>query len=284
MLSKETLDYFIPSIPYYIMLCPVCKKGELVVDPQTMERYCPACGNIAEEKLELSLPNEEITNPHHESTSYALINKGWASIIPDDFFLSGALEAIHADSLLDPVERSFAEAYPMFTAVCGNLRFGASAKEEMGILYRKCAKKGLTRGRERFTMMFALAMITCSDMKLNRDIGALAKEFEVSMALAETYKASVMKMLERERMPMTLWNYIAETLQELGADEKAMKHAGKILQKYLKEKNNRIGRRDPKVVAGVIAYKAMGKAARKTGQKEIAKVLGISERSLRRIQ
>ncbi len=119
-------------------------------------------------------------------------------------------------------------------------------------------------------------------MKLNRDIGALAKEFEVSMALAETYKASVVKMLERKRMPMTLWNYIAKTLQELGADKKAMKHAGKILQKYLKEKNNEIGRRNPKVVAGVIAYKAMGKAAKKTGQKEIAKVLGISERSLRR--
>ncbi len=100
MLSKETLDYFIPSISYYIILYPVCKKGELVVDPQTMERYCPACGNIAEEKLELSLPNEEITNPHHESTAYTLVNKGWAPIIPDGFFLSGALEAIHQTAFL----------------------------------------------------------------------------------------------------------------------------------------------------------------------------------------
>ncbi|MGC8673497.1 MAG: hypothetical protein ACP5TO_08410, partial [Thermoplasmata archaeon] len=84
----------------------------------------------------------------------------------------------------------------------------------------------------------------------------LANEFGISTAFVNTYKASVMEMLAKEKMPATLWNYIAETLRALGADENAMKHAGNLPQKFLKG-NGKIWRKSLKVVAGAIAYRAM---------------------------
>lgn len=264
------------------MHCEICKKGELVVDPHTDETYCEACGAVAEEGIDIYVPYEEVLSPHHETLNYALINKGLSELVPEGFHLSKDLRAIHANLIMDPVERSFAEAYPMFTVVCGNLHFGAGAKEEMGILYRKCARNGLTRGRERFAMMFALAELTCSDMGITRDIDALAKEFGVNIAISHTYKASVMKMLEKERVPMIIWNHIFMVLQALHADEKAVRNAGTLLQRFLENSNNGIGRRNSKSIAGAIAYKAIDKAGAKAGQKEIARILGISERGIRR--
>ncbi|MGC8730372.1 MAG: hypothetical protein ACP5RP_03250 [Candidatus Micrarchaeia archaeon] len=263
------------------MKCNICKIGTLEVDPKTFELYCPVCGVLAEESVDDSLPSYEILSPHHEAVYYALPGKGFVEPLQKGFKFYKVLKNAHHDVFLDKTERSFADSYYAFTSVFGGLRLSNETKEEAGLLYRRCIKKGLTKGREKFGMMLAIADIVCKSSGIKRDIGLFAKYYSVDAKSVAAYEKSIEKMLESEKIPAKIFYSIGLVISSVGAGAAASDYATKMAKEFLK--NNKTGRKHLDSIAGAIAYAAIKETGSHVKEEEVARILGISERSLRRV-
>ncbi len=263
------------------MQCPACKGTLTARDTHTDETYCSGCGLILDGSLDLSLPPEEIKAPHHEPTLLTMPWKGLSrGFVPG--ITKYRLKTHGYESDYDKVERSFDDAHYAFTNICGNLHVDYTARIRIAMLFRKCARNGLTRGRERFALIIAMSETVCDEIGIARDFDNLIDYFGVDGASVSDYKKSIGKMLEKEALPKRVWEYINQALCAANADENAFEIAKTILTGIAKNNTKSTGRKDPKTVAGAIAYKAMKKAHVKVKQKEVATILGISERGLRR--
>ncbi|MEM0148197.1 MAG: hypothetical protein QXY10_01225 [Candidatus Micrarchaeaceae archaeon] len=260
------------------MICQVCKRGILKMDTYTDELYCPVCGAIISEAVDLSMDFSEIENPHHSIISFASIDRGFADPVPRLSSHKG-LKSLHVNSLLNRVERNFADSYPIFTIVFGNLHVGNEVKEEAGLLYRMCAGEGLTRGREKYAFMLSIADIVCSEMNIKRDITGFADSINVDINVVKHYEKSINKMLEIKRTPKVIMEYLKKILvgQEDIAIAKAMSTAKKLALKY-----EDFGKTNIKAIAAAIAYTIANDAGINKSKNEIAESVDISERSLRR--
>lgn len=154
----------------------------------------------------------------------------------------------------------------------------------MAWLYRKCARHKIIKGRYIAAVVLAMAKIACGEIGIVRDISPLARGYDASEEEISSAESAIKDVITIERTPKALIDLVAGALHGLGADEKATAHASKLLQRFLVnlKKSPRIINKE--IVAGTIVYKAMRKAEKKAGQKEIAKLFGISERSIRRFK
>ena len=263
------------------MQCPACKGTLSARDPYTDETCCSGCGLILDESLDLSLPPEEIKNPHHEPTLLTMPWTGFSSGFVSEVTKYGS-KTHGYESDYDKTERSFADAHYAFTNICGNLRVDYTTRIRIAMLFRKCARNGLTKGRERFALIIAMSETVCEEIGIARDFDYFIDYFGADGASVSAYKKSIGKMLEKEALPRRVWGYINQALCAAKANEKAFETAKTMLTGFTKVNAKSTGRKNPKTVAGAIAYKAMKKAHVKVKQKDVAAILGTSERGLRR--
>ena len=163
------------------MKCLGCSKGIIIVNPKESELCCSNCGLVAEQEYDYSMHwyGEEGTS--YATTSFTKINKGLGTV---DFQHLPRAKGVK-DEEQDKIERNFGNAMPALHAIWGFWRVPAYLREECAIQYRKMIRKGVTHGRNSYSMAIALTFLVCERHGLIRNTEEMAKTLNLSHATVE---------------------------------------------------------------------------------------------------
>src|SRR5271157_2327914 len=129
------------------MRCRGCRRNGVALDALAGEYYCKYCGLFAEQEIDYSMQWKEGA-PTSEPTSFTMVNKGLGTVTPNlpAFKQPEGFHLMQAP--VDNVERSFAEALSILTVIWGVWQVPPYTKERSAMIYRKCIRQGLTKGRD----------------------------------------------------------------------------------------------------------------------------------------
>lgn len=257
------------------MHCPKCKTGIIAVDSMQAELYCQRCGAVIEEQLvdmkdglfEFDPENAGMRRPTRETTSWMHPYKGFSN-------LSRAKN--------DLVEESYANAYPTFEILWGALRLPTHVRAYTGLLWRRCYKARLTRGRLIEPLAAAITHIAYTDMGMKRALEEAASAVDADHGTAERYFSMITKALNLKNTPFRIKTIdaIEKIAGDLGLDTGITYSAIIALDGMIGK--GAIGRRKPNVVAAAAVYKAAKENKIRITQEALAKAISVSGRGIRR--
>lgn len=261
------------------MRCSLCHGRKIEIDLSLDEMYCMKCGFVIEEGLGL-LPQPKKVPNHYSVVNIIFPNKNLGTSFGTMIKNYNTLKNIHENSNLDSEVRSYKEAYKFIDIISSKMRMQQSEKGSVAILYRKCIRAKLTRGRETCAMVIAVSKIVMTDLGLPSYINEITNEFGVDISRVNAYEKAIMQMITKNNLPKLIWKQINLCLYTVNAGSNAKKTAFSMLNHFLK--NNKKRKINLKSVAGAIAYLSIKETAKKIKQVDITKNLGISSRNIRR--
>lgn len=268
------------------MECPDCNSSKIYVDWFLGEYYCYDCGLIIEDNIvdfsDKSFAFDSEGNlKGYGATDLTKADRGLGTSIQEVVSaLVKHLDSTFFNTPVENVERSFSQAQPVLQKVWSSLNLSSDLKTNSAMLYRKCIRKQMTKGRKTEEMALAVVYVACKRSGMHRDIAKTAKELSISMDTVQAY----CKAIDDETSPKTklfVQDYVKKCTDSLKLPDQLTDIALK-LNKKVTSKKLEIGKH-PAVVAGAIVYKAGLENHEELSQAKIAKALSVSERSIRRI-
>jgi transcription initiation factor TFIIIB Brf1 subunit/transcription initiation factor TFIIB len=270
------------------MKCSGCGKADIIADTIDGEYYCPNCGLSFDFMFDYSVPWYKEGGPGYTTTSFTLVNKGFETRVPKNLRLKKGEKRLSKSVrrmkfYRDDVEKSFAKVRRIISLVWCKWRLPQYIREESGLLYRKCARAGLTKGRDSYSMSVAVVYAACESHLINRNIEGMIKDLDDNALISDVlnYIKVIKKRFYKVQSKDRVQDYIEICIKKLEISS-AMALEAKELEKEITHKRLEIGKR-PAVVTGAIIYKASLKLGQPLNQSKIAKALKISERSIRRV-
>ena len=269
------------------MKCEDCRGSNIILDDILGEYYCSDCGLILEDNVadysDLSFTfTGDKQSVHHSISSFMEAGSGRLGTPLGKIMRKlRSLKGAYVDSPTESLERGFKEALPSLRAIWGMASLPMDLRLGSALLYRKCIRKKLTAGRRIEEMALAATHNVCSTSGFGMDIPRIVKELGVSMENVHTYSELIQGKMKPVSGGLYVTDYIRKGIEELGlsdpAAEKAISMGDAVLGKRLE-----LGKH-PAVVAGAVIYKACEEGKEGVSQAKVAKILNVSERSVRRV-
>jgi transcription initiation factor TFIIB len=152
-------------------------------------------------------------------------------------------------------------------------------KETAALTYRKAVEKNLIRGRSIESIVCASIYAACRMVNLPRTLDEISKASEVNKKKVGKAYRHLSKELSLNLQPTTPFSYIAQFCSKLELDKQAIMQAEEIVRK-----SNDMGISSGKGPTGIAAasiYIASVLVGKPRTQKEIARVSGVTEVTIR---
>jgi transcription initiation factor TFIIB len=282
-------------------ICPECGSPFLIKDSSTGEVSCQECGYVIIEKGVDRGP--EWRNFNEESEKRSRVGAP-LSIIYHDQGLSTVIEKIHKDasgknlpkevresllrlrkldvtSQVNPSEtRNLQQAINILEIYADKLHLSTPVIEKAMQIYRKAFKNGLVRGRSIRAIIAAAIYAACRISYTPRDLREFEKAYPIvkKKAIAQGYRLLV-KHLNLKIPVIDPTIYVNKIASKLGLSQNIIQETIKILNKA-EEVGATIGK-DPVGIAAAALYMSCQKLHPEITQKDIAKVAGVTEVTVR---
>lgn len=196
---------FIGLHPSKTMQCPSCGNAEITADHSLAELYCAFCGHVLEEQMPfaadlIGVKVSEYDTRVFEAVDHTLPNKGRNTVIPGMGLSTNPGKMYNMINLSDKTERSFSYALPSLNFVWMHARreriFHKHVAQTSAIMYRKCIKAKLVRGRNPDVLALAVFHAAMEAHGYRHDMEASAEDLEIDEKMAERYLAVVNKIVQ----------------------------------------------------------------------------------------
>lgn len=266
-----------------IRKCPECGSKKIVTDSKRAELYCADCGVVLAENI-VDLGPEWRSYDEDQAAkrirtgppmSYRIHDKGLGTPMPGLPARTKRLRGISIDSS----DKTLALALVEIDRMACALKLPNNIKEETSVLYRKAMKHNLIKGRSIEELVSAMLYITCRQYEVPRTLKEIA---EVSRAPLKKIRRSyifLLRKLEIKLAPANPARYIPRFCSKLGLSEEIREKATEILKD---DKGTGVAKGwGPIGTAAAAIYIAAILSGEKITEKEIAKVVGTTEITIR---
>ena len=176
-------------------------------------------------------------------------------------------------------ERNLSLALQMMNDYGAKMGIPKDIKETAALTYRKAVEKNLIRGRSIESIVCASIYAACRMVNLPRTLDERSKASEVNKKKVGKAYRHLSKELSLNLQPTTPFSYIAQFCSKLELDKQAIMQAEEIVRK-----SNDMGISSGKGPTGIAAasiYIASVLVGKPRTQKEIARVSGVTEVTIR---
>ncbi len=176
-------------------------------------------------------------------------------------------------------ERNLSLALQMMNDYGAKMGIPKDIKETAALTYRKAVEKNLIRGRSIESIVCASIYAACRMVNLPRTLDEISKASEINKKKVGKAYRHLAKELSLNLQPTTPFSYIAQFCSKLELDKQAIMQAEEIVRKA-----NDLGISSGKGPTGIAAasiYIASVLVGKPRTQKEIAKVSGVTEVTIR---
>ncbi|HEV8289946.1 MAG TPA: transcription initiation factor IIB [Candidatus Norongarragalinales archaeon] len=281
--------------------CPECGSKELRKDPERGEIVCGKCGLVVEESLVQEGPEWRAFDAEQRASrartgaplKYMSPNKGLVTeidqynrdtrggkIAPSQQAQLYRMRKWHKRaSISNSLERNLAIALTELNRVASHLGLQDSIRESAALLYRKCAERGLIRGRQIESVVSAVLYAICRQYGIPRTLDEIAAVSEIpKKEIGRTYRLITQEL--ELKVPLTNPRfYIARFITSLKLSGDTQAKAVEILDQALQK--GLISGRGPMGVAAAAVYIASVMTGERRTQKEVADIAGVTEVTIR---
>ena len=263
------------------MNCSACNGVNVILDNDKGEYYCCDCGSVIESEIidhqDLSFALDKFGRlKSHSVTSPSMSYGGLGTVISYKLSKDSSIK----ESVEEKVERNFARAIHSLYVVWGLWQLPSDLRQECSIRYRELIRKGVTNGRNSYAMSIAVSFV------VSRDVGIVREWYALSSAVGVNHKKvsksidAIMVFYGKKSVDQKLINCIELCIKTFNIAEDIRKDIYNLAESVLENKLERGKKRE--VVAGAIVYRVISNLGISVNQEDVAKLLGVSERSLRR--
>ncbi|MFX1316565.1 MAG: transcription initiation factor IIB family protein [Promethearchaeota archaeon] len=268
--------------------CPECGGGTISVH-QRGETVCQQCGLVIAEK--------EVDISHSGIRAYSKQEKDKKertgcpiSILMPDIGLSTIIDrskiknpdlrrAAKWNTHLSWEKRNMLIAITELKRIGGNLNFPERVKKAAVRLYKDVFKKNLLRGRSINGMIAACAYFVCKQEKVPITLQEILDEASINDNIVKKCYKILVRELNLKSPHVDPVSLIPRYCADLGLDINIEKEAIKILKNFIKSTS--ICGKDPKGLCAGAIYLVAKLKNHKVSQKDISRVIGVTEVTLR---
>ncbi|MCC7552514.1 transcription initiation factor IIB [Candidatus Micrarchaeota archaeon] len=281
--------------------CPNCGAEEFVRDYEKGELICKKCGCVVKDEIADEGPEWRAFDAQQRNQrarggapiKYMRPNKGLvteidqynrdirgAKISPKKQAQLHRIRKWHKRaSIASSMERNLAIALGELDRIASYLGLSDSTRESAALLYRKCVKAELIRGRLIESVVAAVIYATCRLQEIPRTLDEIARV----AGLEKKEIGRAYRFIRRELdldVPLTNpGSYVPKFCASLKLSGKVQEKAIQILKKAVKK--GLISGRGPTGVAAAAVYIASAMYGERRTQKEVADVAGVTEVTIR---
>ena len=274
------------------MHCSVCGRGTMVLDALLGERYCSTCGLVVEDRdidssKDLIVGLDDYRNPIlREPSSWLAVNKALGGKLPDLKLKNIATR--HLRLPLNKVERSYNSILP-FLEIAWNMpvwagRVPKRAMVHSALLYRKCIRRGITKGRDKLAMAIAVVERSLTDCGIVYNPQESKKWLDIKPRALDGCLIAINGYSQDSKRSRKI-NIMVRAMyhaEKLGLKQSGVKLARRIAESIARKK--RYLHKDPYVLAGAAVYLACLKCGASISRQAVADEVDASERSIRRLE
>lgn len=281
--------------------CPECGSIKLIRDYAKGEVVCGQCGIVLEENIEDHRPEWRAFDSEQREKrarggapiKYMRPNKGLvteidqynrdirgAKISPKKQAQLYRMRKWHKRaSIATSMERNLAIALSELDRIASYLGLPDSIRESAALLYRKCIKAELIRGRLIESVVSAVIYATCRLQGIPRTLDEISKVSGIEKKEIGRAYRFVRRELDLE-VPLTdPSQYVPKFTAALKLSGKVQEKAIQLLKKAVSK--GLISGRGPTGVAAAAVYIASAMFGERRTQKEVADVAGVTEVTIR---
>jgi len=281
--------------------CPECGSLKLIRDYAKGEVVCGQCGIVIEENIEDHRPEWRAFDSEQREKrarggapiKYMRPNKGLvteidqynrdirgAKISPKKQAQLYRMRKWHKRaSIATSMERNLAIALSELDRIASYLGLPDSIRESAALLYRKCIKAELIRGRLIESVVSAVIYATCRLHGIPRTLDEISKVSGIEKKEIGRAYRFVRRELDLE-VPLTdPSQYVPKFTAALKLSGKVQEKAIQLLKKAVAK--GLISGRGPTGVAAAAVYIASAMFGERRTQKEVADVAGVTEVTIR---
>jgi len=281
--------------------CPECQSTKLIRDYAKGELVCGQCGIVIEENIEDHRPEWRAFDSEQREKrarggapiKYMRPNKGLvteidqynrdirgAKISPKKQAQLYRMRKWHKRaSIATSMERNLAIALSELDRIASYLGLPDSIRESAALLYRKCIKAELIRGRLIESVVSAVIYATCRLNGIPRTLDEISKVSGIEKKEIGRAYRFVRRELDLE-VPLTdPSQYVPKFTAALKLSGKVQEKAIQLLKKAVSK--GLISGRGPTGVAAAAVYIASAMYGERRTQKEVADVAGVTEVTIR---
>jgi len=268
--------------------CPECGGGTISIQ-QRGETVCKQCGLVVNEK--------EVDIYHSGIRAYSKQEKDKKertgcpiSILMPDIGLSTIIDrtkiknpdlrrAAKWNTHLTWEKRNMLIAITELKRIGGNLNFPDRVKKAAVRLYKEVFKKNLLRGRSINGMIAACAYYVCKKERVPITLQEILGEASINDNIVKKCYKILVRELNLKSPHIDPVALIPRYCADLGLDIHIEKEAIKVLKNFIA--NTSICGKDPKGLCAGSIYLVAKLKNKKISQKDISKVIGVTEVTLR---
>lgn len=236
-----------------MMECRACGCTKAVSDYERGEVYCSKCGLVLEDTLfdfgpEWRAFDREQLDKRARTGGllrYAKLGKGLTTEI-DKYDRDIKGKAIPAErkakfyrlrkwqtrsKMATSLQRNLSKALPELDRMCSYLKIPSNIKEECALLYRKCAEKGIVKGRSIESMVAAIIYLVTRKNKIPKTL----EELETASGVKKKLISGSFRKIIHEmgiKMPVTTAaDYVPSLAVSLEASGETMAKAIELVEK-----------------------------------------------------
>jgi transcription initiation factor TFIIB len=268
--------------------CPECGGGTISIQ-QRGETVCQQCGLVVGEK--------EVDVSHSGIRAYSKQEKDKKertgcpmSILMPDIGLSTIIDrtkiknpdlrrAAKWNTHLSWEKRNMLIAITELKRIGGNLNFPERVKKAAVRLYKQVFKKNLLRGRSINGMIAACAYYVCKQERVPITLQEILDEASINDNIVKKCYKILVRELNLKSPHIDPVALIPRYCADLGLDINIEKEAIKVLKNFIASTS--ICGKDPKGLCAGAVYLVAKLKNKKVSQKDISRVIGVTEVTLR---
>jgi transcription initiation factor TFIIB len=283
------------------MVCPVCKDGRQIADPESGEQVCSDCGLVFSERATENRPEWRNFGPENNDR----VRTGSpVSLAKHDMGLNTVIGNNNKDSSGQNIEpsmhstmrrlRTYDFRSQVHTSADRNLMraFGelGRQKDKLGLsdamidktayIYRKALGKGLVKGRSTSAILAAAIYIACREMGAARSLKDISEITDVKRKVISRSYMILIQQLEIIMPVIDPIKCIAKIANKANINEKSKRTAIDIMKDLL---NTQIpaGKRPMSLAATILYLSCLRIDDAVVTQKDLAEAAGVTEVTIR---
>ena len=278
--------------------CEECGGSSFITDPDTGETVCTTCGTVhsiqnLSQLMRRSFTQEEFDErTTHSPTNTKAWDGGISSVIhytdiqsrsvsPEDRRRYMRLRRWDKRTKLNNSRmRNLSVASDKITRMVQRLDLTTNVHEETMHLYRKALNRDLVKGRSIINVAAACIYLACRIHKVPRRLNDFEKaDKEIDKNAFRTAIRLLIRELDIKPGIHRTAPYIQQCVSKMKLPIEAERVAKEMLDDMVEKRQT--GGKNPAVLAATLVYIAARRLRLRATQKDVAKVLGITEVSLR---
>ncbi|BAB60255.1 transcription initiation factor B [TFB] [Thermoplasma volcanium GSS1] len=281
--------------------CPECHSEHLIRDYEHGELICADCGAVIEDSFIDQGPEWRAFDSDQDERrartgspmTYLSHDKGLATEISwsnKDYYGKRIPHKNRAQiyrvrkwhqriRVSNAAERNLSLALQLLNDIGAKLGIPKDIKETSALIYRKAVEKNLIRGRSIESIVCASIYAACRKVNIPRTLDEIAKASEVNKKKIGKAYRHLAKELDLNLRPTTPFSYIAQFCNKLDLDKQAIVISEDIVRQAMSMGIS--SGKGPTGIAAAAIYIASVKVGKPRTQKEIARISGVTEVTIR---